>query len=73
MIANSPSWAGTRHNEEFNNWRGPINNGQFRQKNLNDIRNTEETCYKYAVSIKFNGIPREGNLVITIKSYKDQF
>ena len=22
---------GDQYNEEFNNWRGPINNGQFRQ------------------------------------------
>ena len=34
--------------------------------------NTEETCSKYAGSVKFNGIPRERNPAIPIKSYKDQ-
>ena len=36
------------------------------------MRKTEETCSKYAGSVKFNGIPREGNPAIPIKSYKDQ-
>ena len=25
---------GDQYNEDFNNWKGPINNGQFRQQNL---------------------------------------
>ena len=36
------------------------------------MRNIEETCSKYAGSVKFNGIPREGNPEIPIKYYKDQ-
>ena len=37
-----------------------------------DKSNAEETCYKYAGSAKFNGIPREGKPEIPIKSYKNQ-
>ena len=37
------------------------------------MRKTEETCSKYAGSIRFNVIPKEGKLAIPIKSYKDQF
>ena len=62
-----------QYNEEFKNWRGPIHNGQFRSQNLKEKRKTEGTCSKYAGSAKFNGIPREGNPAIPIKSYKDQF
>ena len=36
------------------------------------MRKTEETCSKYAGSVKFNEIPLEGNPAIPIKSYKDQ-
>ena len=60
---------GYQYNEDFNNWKGPINNGQFRQQNIKEVRNTEETCSKYAGSVKFNGIPREGNPEIPIKFY----
>ena len=63
---------GDQYNEEFNNWRGPINNGQSLQQNLKEIRKTEETCSKYAGSVKFNRIPREGKPAIPIKSYKDK-
>ena len=63
---------GDQYNEDFNNWRGLINNGQLRQKNLKEIRKTEETCSKYAGSVKFNWIPRERNPEIPIKYYKDQ-
>ena len=63
---------GNQYNEEFNNWRGPINNGQFHSQTLKDNRKTEETWSKYAIYVKFNGIPREGNPTIPIKSYKDQ-
>ena len=63
---------GDQYNEDFNNWKGPINNVQFRQQNLKEMKKTEETCYKYAGSVKFNGIPREGKPAIPIKSYKDQ-
>ena len=42
-----------QYNEEFNNWVGPKNNGQFRSNTLKDKRNTEETCSKYAGSTKF--------------------
>ena len=63
---------GDQYNEEFKNWRGPINNFQFRSQTLKDKRKTEETCYKYAGSAKFDGIPREGKPAIPIKSYKDQ-
>ena len=64
---------GDQYNEEFNNWRGPINNGKFRQQNLKEMRKKEETCSKYARSVKFNGIPREGKPAIPINSYNDQF
>ena len=60
------------YNEEFNNWQGPIHNVQLRLQNLKEKRKTEDTCTKYSGSDKFNGIPREGNPAITIKSYKDQ-
>ena len=62
-----------QYDEKFKNWRGPIHNGQFRSQNLNEKRNTEETCSKYVGSDDFNGILREGKPEITIKSYKDQF
>ena len=61
-----------QHDEEFKNWRGPINNGQFRSQTLKEKRNTEETCSKYAGSDKFNGIPREGNPEIPINYYNYQ-
>ena len=47
-----------QYNEEFNNWREPIQNGQFRSQTLKEKINTEETCSKYAGSAKFNGITR---------------
>ena len=47
---------GNQYNQDFNNWKGPINNGQFRQKNIKEMRKTEETCSKYAGSVKFNDI-----------------
>ena len=61
-----------QYDEEFMKWRGPIHNGQFRSQTLKEKIKTEETCSKYAGSAKFNGIPREGNLAIPIKSYKDK-
>ena len=63
---------GDRYNEEFKNWRGYAHNGQFRSQTLQYNRKTEQTCYKYAGSDKFNGIPREVKPSIPIKSYKDQ-
>ena len=63
---------GYQYYKDFNNWKGPMNNGQFRQLNLNEMRKTEETCSKYTGSVKFNGIPREGMPAIPIKSYQDQ-
>ena len=50
---------GGQYNEDFNNWKGYINNGQFLQQNIKEMRNIEETCFNYAGSVKFNGIPRE--------------
>ena len=47
---------GNQYNENFNNWKGPINNGQFRQQNIKEMRNTEETCSNYAGPVQFNGI-----------------
>ena len=35
-------------------------------------RKDKETCSKYAGSVKFNGIPREGKPAIPINSYRDQ-
>ena len=61
-----------QYGEAFKNWRGPINNGQLRSQTLKEKRKTEDTCSKYAGSAKYNGIPREGNPAIPIKSYKDQ-
>ena len=63
---------GNQYNENFNNWKVPINNGQFHQQNIKEMIKTEDTCSKYAGPVKFNGIPREGNPEISIKSYKDQ-
>ena len=61
------------YNKEFNKWRGPIHNGQFRSQTLQEKIQIEETCTKYAVSTKFNGIPREEKTEIPIKSYKDKW
>ena len=55
---------GYMYNEGFNNWKGPINNGQFCQQNIKEMRKTEETCSKYAGPVKFNGISREGKSAI---------
>ena len=64
---------GYHYNEELINWKGPIKNGQFLQNNIKDTRKTEEKCSKYAGSVRFNGIPREGKPAILIKSYKYQW
>ena len=61
-----------QYDEEFKNWRGPIQNGQFWSQTLKEKQKTEETCSKYAGYAKFNGIPREGKPAIPRKSYKDQ-
>ena len=61
---------GDQYNEEFKNWRGPIHNGQFRPQTIKKKIRTERVCSKFSGSIKFNGIPREVNLEIPIKSYK---
>ena len=63
---------GDQYNEDFNNWKGPINNGQFCQQNIKETINTEETCSKYAGSVKFNVITMEGKPEIPTNSYKDQ-
>ena len=63
---------GDQYNEDFNNWKEPINNGQLHQENLKEMRNTEEACSKYAGPVKLYGIHREGNPEIPIKSYKYQ-
>ena len=63
---------GGQYNEDLNNWKGPTNNGQFHHQNLKEMRKTEETCSKYAGSVKFDGISREENPERPIKSYKDQ-
>ena len=64
---------GDQYNEEFKNWRGPIHNGQFRSQALKDKRNTEDTYSKYAGSVNFNCIPREGKPETPINSYKGQY
>ena len=61
-----------QYNEEFNKWRGPIHNVKLLSQTFNDKRKTEDTCYKYARSAKFNVIPRERKPAIPIKYYKDQ-
>ena len=61
-----------QYNEEFKNWRGPINNGQFHSHTLKDKRKTDETCSKYASCANFNGISRQVKPAIPIKSHKDQ-
>ena len=33
-----------RYNEEFKNWQGPIHNGQFYQKTLNNHRIIDRIC-----------------------------
>ena len=63
---------GYKYNGELKNWRGPIHNGKFSSHILKDKIKTYETLSKYAGSAKFDGIPREGNPAIPIKSYKDQ-
>ena len=49
-----------------------IHDGQFCSQTLKEKRKTEETCSKYAGSVKFNIIPREGKPAIPINYYKDQ-
>ena len=39
---------GEQYNEDFNNWKGPMNNGQFLQQNIKETIKTEEKCSKYA-------------------------
>ena len=56
-----------KYNEELNNWKGTIHNDQLCSQTLKEKRKTEETCTKYAVSSKLNGIPREGKPAIPIK------
>ena len=63
---------GDQYNEQFNNWQGLINKGQFCSQNIKEKINTEETCSKSSGSFDFNGIPREGNPEIPIKSHKDK-
>ena len=46
---------------------------QFWSQTLKDKIKTEDTCYKYSGSAKFNGIPGEGKPAIPKKSYKDQW
>ena len=60
---NGCTFLGNQYNEEFNNWQGPNNNGQFRPQNFKEKRKTEYTCSKYAGSAKFNCNPREGKMI----------
>ena len=46
---------GDQYNEDLKNLRGPIKNGQFRQQNLKEKKNKEETCSKYVGFVEFNG------------------
>ena len=34
-------FSGDQYNEEFNNWKGPIHNGQFRSQTLKEKLKTE--------------------------------
>ena len=61
-----------QYNGYFDNWKGPINNGQFLQQNLKEMRKTEETCTQHSGSVKFNWVSMEGKSAIPIKSYHDQ-
>ena len=61
-----------QYDEEFKNWRGPMHNSRFCSQTLKGKIKKKETCYNYAGSAKFNGIPIEENPVIPIKFYNDQ-
>ena len=61
-----------QYDEEFKNWRGPIHNGQFHSQTIKEKQKTKEACSKYSGSAKLNGIPREVNPAIPIKSYNNQ-
>ena len=50
---------GDQYNGDFNNCKVYIDNIQFRQQNLKEMRKTEEISSKYAGSVKFDGIPSE--------------
>ena len=63
---------GDQYHGDFNNCKGPINNGQLRQQNIKEMKKTEETCSKYAGSVKFDGVPRKENPEIPINSYRNQ-
>ena len=44
---------GDQYNEEFNNWRGNINNGQFHDNNLKEMRKTENIVQNLTWSLVY--------------------
>ena len=50
-----------------------MHNGKVCPQTLKKKRRIERICSKSSGSVKFNGIPKEGNPEIPIKSYKDQY
>ena len=48
-------------NRDLKNWWGPLQSGKSHAQNLNNKGNIEDKLSKYAVYVKFNGIPREVN------------
>ena len=47
-----------QYNERLKNWRGTIHNGQLNTQNLKNKGKTDNTCYNYSGSVRFNVIPR---------------
>ena len=58
---------GDPYNEEFKNQRVPIHNDKFCSQTLEEKIKKENTCSKYASSVKFNEIPRKRKPEISIK------
>ena len=63
---------GDQYNRYFKKWQGPIQNGQLCSQTIKKKIRTESIRSKSSGYIKFNGITREGNPEIPIKSYKDR-
>ena len=63
---------GDQYNKKFKNWQGTMHHGKFHANYLKKEIRTYMICSKFSGSIRFNGIPREGNLTVPIQSNKDQ-
>ena len=58
-------------NKNNYNWRGLVYNGKLHCQEIKGKHKYENNCTKYE-GTSLNGIPKDVNLTVTIKSYKDQ-